>query len=263
MNYQTISVSVDPRGVATLALNRPDKHNAMNNELIADVSDAIRQLNARSDVRVIVLTGVGKSFCAGGDLQWMAGTFEASRETRIKEATALAEMLRALNESNRPIIGRINGQAYGGGAGMMAVCDVTIAAASAKFCLTEARLGLTPATISTFVVAKMGAANARRCFLNSLPLNAQRAKELGLVDEVVADDELDDAVEREIDMFLQCGPMAVAKIKRLIAHVDSHDIENNIPYTAGVLADTWESDEGQEGIRCFFAKETPSWRTGV
>ncbi len=158
------------------------------------------------------------------------------------------------------LIGRINGQAFGGGTGLMAVCDITIAASSAKFALTEVRLGLTPANISTFVVAKMGRANARRSFLNSLPLNAHKAWELNLVDEVVADAELDEAVEQELKYVLQCGPAAIAATKKLIFFVDSHDIETNLHYTANLLADTWESEEGREGIRCFFNKETPGWR---
>jgi len=169
-------------------------------------------------------------------------------------------MLRTLNELSKPLIGKINGQAFGGGTGMISVCDIAITVESAKFALTEVRLGLTPANISTFVVEKMGRANARRTFLNARPLSAQKAKEVCLVDEVVADDALDAAVEEELKYVLQCGPGAIAATKKLIFYVDSHDTDTNMHYTANLLADTWESEEGQEGIRCFFAKETPSWR---
>ncbi len=260
MSFKTISVTVDKRGVATLLLNRPERHNAMNDELIREVTEAAQQLNVDPAVRVVVLTGAGESFCAGGDLKWMQGILNSTRAERVADSAKLATMLRTLNELSKPLIGRINGQAFGGGTGMISVCDIAIAAESANFALTEVRLGLTPANISTFVVAKMGQANARRTFLNARPLSARKAKEVCLVDEVVADAELDAAVEKEIGYCLQCGPGAIAATKKLIFFVDSHDTDTNVHYTANLLADTWESQEGQEGIRCFFNKETPSWR---
>lgn len=260
MSFRTISVTVDKRGVATLLLNRPERHNALNDELIREVTEAAQQLDADPKVRVVVLTGAGESFCAGGDLKWMQGILNLSRAERVLDSAKLAKMLRTLNELSKPLIGRINGQAFGGGTGMMAVCDITIAAESANFALTEVRLGLTPANISTFVVAKMGRANARRTFLNARPLSARKAREVCLVDEVVPDAELDAAVEKEIGYCLQCGPGAIAATKKLIFFVDSHDVDTCVHYTANLLADTWESAEGQEGIRCFFNKETPSWR---
>lgn len=260
MSYNTIEVTVDDRGVATLLLNRPEKHNAMNDELIREVTEAARALDADKKVRCVVLTGAGESFCAGGDLKWMQGIFEASRAERVADSAHLATMLRTLNELSKPLIGKINGQAYGGGTGMISVCDIAIAAESGRFALTEVRLGLTPANISTFVVEKMGRANARRTFLNARPLSAAKAKDVCLVDEVVADNELDAAVEKEIGYVLQCGPGAIAVTKKLIDFVDRHDTDTCVHYTANILADTWESEEGQEGIHCFFNKETPSWR---
>jgi methylglutaconyl-CoA hydratase len=260
MNYKTIKVSIDERGVATLLLNRPERHNAMNDQLIREVTEAAQALDQNEKVRAVVLTGAGESFCAGGDLKWMQGILNASRAERVADSANLATMLRTLDELSKPLIGRVNGQAFGGGTGMMAVCDITIAVESGKFALTEVRLGLTPANISTFVVAKMGRTNARRSFLNSLPLSAHKARELNLVDEVVPDTELDAAVEEELHHILQCGPAAIAATKKLIFFVDSHDTATNLHYTANLLADTWESVEGQEGIRCFFNKETPSWR---
>ncbi|MCG8314787.1 MAG: crotonase/enoyl-CoA hydratase family protein [Pseudomonadales bacterium] len=260
MSYNTIQVTIDDRGVATLLLNRPEKHNAMNDELIREVTEAARELDSDSKVRCVVLTGAGESFCAGGDLKWMQGIFAASRAERVDDSAKLAAMLRTLNELSKPLIGKINGQAYGGGTGMISVCDIAIAAESCRFALTETRLGLTPANISTFVVEKMGRSNARRTFLNARPLTAAKAKDVCLVDEVVADEELDTAVEKEIGYVLQCGPGAIAVTKKLIFFVDSHDTDTCVHYTANILADTWESEEGQEGIHCFFNKETPSWR---
>jgi len=259
VSYCSIAVRIDERGIATLCLNRPDKHNAMNDELIAEVTAAARSLDSDSKVRAVVLTGAGESFCAGGDLKWMQGMAAATRSQRIAGSGQLAAMLRALNDLSKPLIGRINGAAYGGGTGMISVCDIAIAADGARFALTEIRLGLTPANIAPFVVARIGASNARRCFLNALPLTAQKAKALKLVDEVVPAAELDAAVEKEIACVLQCAPGAIAATKKLIFHVASHDIDASQAYTARLLADTWETPDGQEGIRCFFAKQTPSW----
>ncbi|MBV1882111.1 MAG: crotonase/enoyl-CoA hydratase family protein [Pseudomonadales bacterium] len=261
MSWNTIKVTIDERGVATLLLNRPEKHNSMNAELIAEVTEAAESLETNEKVRAVVLTGAGESFCAGGDLLWMKAMAEFNREERIIDSAKLATMLRKLNSLSKPLIGRINGQAYGGGNGMIAVCDVAIAVDSGKYCLTEVGLGLTPANIAPFVVAKMGQSSARRTFLNARPFSAAKGKELGLIDEVVSADELDATVEKELKYVLQCGPGAIAATKKLIFYVDSHDLATSQAYTAELLADTWDSDEGREGIRCFFAKETPSWKT--
>lgn len=262
MSYNTIKVDIDERGVATLMLARPERHNAMNDELIREVTEAAQALDADKSVRCVILTGEGESFCAGGDLKWMQGIFDMPRHERVEDSAKLAGMLRTLDELSKPLIGRINGQAFGGGTGMMSVCDITIAVESANFALTEVRLGLTPANISTFVARKMGRSNSRRTWLNARPLTAAKAKDVGLVDEVVADDQLDAAVAEEVKYVLQCGPEAIAVTKKLLFYVDKHrsDTDTCVNYTANVLADTWESEEGQEGIHCFFNKETPSWR---
>ena len=260
MDYQTIQVEIDSRGVAYLVLNRPEKHNAMNAELIAEVTRAANDLDKNDDVRAVVLTGAGKSFCAGGDLKWMQGLCDATREGRFNDSANIFRMLQALKHLSKPLIGRINGQAFGGGTGMMSVCDITIAVSTGKYALTETRLGLIPANISKFVVEKMGLSNARRTFLNALPLTASDAKEFNLVDKVVEPDDLDAAVEQEIEHLLLCGPKAVADTKKMIFYVNSHSEEDCLTYVGNMLADTWESEEGQEGIRSFFAKDKPNWR---
>ncbi|MEY8204872.1 MAG: crotonase/enoyl-CoA hydratase family protein [Bermanella sp.] len=259
-NWDTIKVTVDARGVATLLLNRPHKHNAMNAELIAELTIAVDKLEADKSVRAVILTGAGKSFCAGGDLSWMTAMAGYNREERIKDSAKLAAMLRKLNALSKPLIGKINGQAYGGGIGMISVCDISIAVDSGKYCLTEVKLGLPPANIAPFVVAKMGQANARRTMLNARPFSATKGKELSLIDEVVSADELDAAVEKELGYLLQCGPNAIAESKKLISYVDSHDLSVSQTYTAKLLADAWDSDEGKEGLACFFSKKNPSWK---
>ena len=259
MSYETITIETDTRGVATLTLNLPDKHNALAPQMIADLAAAAKTLGTDDAVRVVVLTGAGKSFCAGGDLGWMKSQFEATREQRMVETMKLARMLQALNELPKPVIGRINGQAYGGGMGMMSVCDVAVGASDAKFGFTEARLGLIPATISPYVVARMGEGMARRVFMSARLFGAEEARDLGLLARVVAPEELDAAVEAEVKPYLSCAPAAVAASKRLTRLLGVPIDEAVMERTAAALADAWETVEGQEGVRAFFAKEKPSW----
>ena len=260
--FENLLLSVDARGVATLTLNRPATHNALNATLIAELKRAADWLTGQSSLRAVVLTGAGASFCAGGDLGWMQQNMKKSRAERVAESFELALMLRALNELPMPLIGRINGPAYGGGVGMIAVCDVSVAVDTGVYCLTEVRLGLLPANIAPYVVARMGEANARRTFLTAKRMNAAEARRLGLVSEVVGAEQLDAAVERELADLLQCAPGAVAATKKLVSYVDSHDLPTSMIYAADKLADAWETEEGHEGISAFFAKRAPAWRQG-
>lgn len=260
MMYQTIRTDIDDRGVATLTLNQPDKHNAMSSQMIEEITNAAKSLGADESVRAVVLTGEGKSFCAGGDLGWMRSQFEADRETRIAEAMKLAGMLRDLNELPKPLIGRINGQAFGGGIGMMSVCDVAFGTDTAKFALTETRLGLIPATISPYVLARMGEGKARRVFMSGRRFDAGEAVELGLLASIAAASDLDAAVEAEITPYLSTAPGAVAKAKRLARSLGPTIDEATMLDTANQLADCWEDAETQEGIAAFFDKRKPSWQ---
>ncbi|MCX7172068.1 MAG: enoyl-CoA hydratase-related protein [Proteobacteria bacterium] len=235
-NYQTLTLSVDPRGIAYLTLARPQVHNALDAQLIAELRAAVTWLESQRGVRAVVLSGQGKSFCAGGDLGWMRENMDKSRARRVAETTELALMLRAMNELPMPLIGRINGPAYGGGVGMISVCDIAIGVATASFALTEVRLGLLPANIAPYVVARIGEANARRCMLTARRITAAEAKSSGLLNEVVDAAELDAAVERELADLLQCAPGAVTATKRLIAYVGTHDLPTNMLYTADRLA---------------------------
>lgn len=260
--FETLLLAVDARSVATLTLNRPTTHNALNATLIAELKRAADWLTGQSSLRAVVLTGAGASFCAGGDLGWMQQNMKKSRAERVAESFELALMLRALNELPMPLIGRINGPAYGGGVGMISVCDVSVAVDTGVYCLTEVRLGLLPANIAPYVVARMGEANARRTFLTAKRMNAAEARRLGLVSEVVGAEQLDAAVERELADLLQCAPGAVAATKKLVSYVDSHDLPTSMIYAADKLADAWETEEGREGIAAFFAKRAPAWRQG-
>lgn len=258
--FEALLLEVDARGVARLTLNRPDAHNALNATLIGDLRRAADWLSTSQGVRAVVLTGAGKTFCAGGDLGWMQQNMKKTRAERVAESAELALMLRALNGLPMPMIGRVNGPAYGGGVGMISVCDIAIAVDSGIYALTEVRLGLLPANIAPYVVARMGEPNARRTFLTARRMNAAEAQRLGLLSDVVSAEQLDAAVERELADLLQCAPGAVAATKKLVGYVHTHDLPTSMIYTADNLADAWETAEGRDGIECFFAKRTPPWR---
>ena len=227
--------------------------------MIADLTSAVAEIGADPSVRAVILTGAGKSFCAGGDLAWMRAQQEATRDQRIAEATKLANMLNALNKLPKPLIGRVQGQAFGGGMGMMSVCDVTIAARGPKFGFTEARLGLIPATISPYVVARMGLARAREVFASARLFEADEAVRLGLATRAVEPDGLDTAVEAEITPYLTAAPGAVGASKALLFRLARPIDDATIAMTATALADQWETDEASRGIAAFFARELAPW----
>ena len=258
-SYETIAVEVDSRGIARLTLNRPEAKNAMSQQLVGELREAARGLADDPAVRGIVLTGAGDVFCAGGDLKGFAQQVGRSREERIADARELAEMLRELDGLAKPLIGRINGPAFGGGLGLISICDLAIGVTTAKFALTEVRLGLIPATISPYVVARIGVPNARRVMLNATEMDAAMAVRVGLLAEAVAADQLDAAIERELAALLRCAPGAVTAAKRLIEFVSTHGPDENIPYTAARLADCWESAELAEGVTAFMEKRKPGW----
>ena len=259
MTYQTICTETDARGVAMLTLNLPDKHNALAPQMIAELHQAADQLGADKSVRGVVLTGAGKSFCAGGDLGWMKEQFSATREQRMAEARKLAHMLGALNELPKPLIGRINGQAYGGGMGMISICDVAIAVDTAKFGFTEVRLGLIPATISPYVLARMSEGMARRVFASARLFGAEEARDMGLIAKVTAPEDLDAAIEAEIKPYLAAAPGAVATSKALARSLGPVIDEATIERTIEALADSWEQPEAHEGVSAFFEKRKPDW----
>ena len=259
MSYETILISRNPSGVATLTLNRPDKHNALNARMIAELTEAAAELAADAAIRAVILTGAGKSFCAGGDLAWMRAQTTATRAERIAEATKLALMLKALNELPKPLIGRVQGQAFGGGMGLMSVCDVTIAVTGPRFGFTEARLGLIPATISPYVVARMGLARAREVFASARLFDAHEAVRLGLATRAVALEDLDAAIEAEIAPYLNAAPGAVTASKALLFRLARPIDDATIEMTATALADQWESAEAAQGIAAFFDKRPAPW----
>lgn len=257
--FEAIKIDVDPRGVATLTLNRAEKHNALSAKMLAELTQAAADLGADDAVRVVVLTGAGKSFCAGGDLEWMREQMQADADTRAKEAAKLAFMLQALNTMSKPMIGALKGNAFGGGVGMASVCDVAIGVDTLKMGLTETRLGIIPATIGPYVVSRMGEGRARRVFMSGRLFGAAEAVELGLLARAVPSDEMAAAVEAEVVPYLSCAPGAVAAAKALARRLGPRIDEGTIAITIDALKSRWETEEAAEGIGAFFEKRKASW----
>lgn len=254
MSTDPVLVSVDAQGVARLTLNRPERHNAMSPAMIAGLRVSAAALDRDPDVRAVVITGAGRSFCAGADLDWMRTQFAADRATRLAEARALAHMLRDLNTLSKPLIGRINGTAMGGGLGLMAICDVAIAADTGKFGFTETRLGLVPATIAPYVLARMGEGAARRVFMNGAVFGADTLPALGLVARVVPQERLDVSVAAEVAPYLAAVPEAVADAKRLARRLGPTIDDALIEETIECLAACWERPEAAARIASFLGR---------
>ncbi len=257
--YETIEISQDKQGVATLTLNRPEKRNAMSGQMIAELSEASKRLGTDASIRVVVLAASGDVFCAGGDLAWMQAQFDADTAERRKQAQNLAYMLNDLNSLPKPLLGRIQGNAFGGGLGLMSVCDMVACKPGAKFGLTETRLGLIPATIGPYVLARMGQANARTVFMSARIFGAAEAHRLGLVSHIAEDGDIDALITREVDSYLACAPGAVAEAKALARSFGPMIDEDAIERSIDALLARWSSAESSEGIAAFFDKRKPNW----
>lgn len=256
-----LTEDIDGRGVATLTLNRPDRHNAFDDALIAELTASLARLGAQDGVRAVVLASTGRSFSAGADLEWMrrmAGYSEAENQA---DAEALARMLHTLDRLPRPTIALVQGPAYGGGVGLVACCDIAIASERASFCLTEVKLGLTPATISPYVVNAIGPRQARRYFTTAEVISSSQAREIGLVHEVVPEPELEAARERVLAALLQGAPGAQADAKTLVFLCKGRRVDADLSReTSRRIAQRRASPEGREGLGAFLSKQIPGWR---
>jgi methylglutaconyl-CoA hydratase len=260
MNDQSILVEADgPVGILTL--NRGDRHNAFDDVVIGEMTRGLDTLEASNDVRVVVLSAAGRSFCAGADLNWMKRVAGYSEEENLADARRLAGLMRRLNGLKKPTVARVQGAAYGGGVGLVACCDIAIAASGAHFALTEVRLGLIPAVISPYVVARIGETHARRYFLTAERFGAAEACRIGLVHEVVPDERgLDQGVGKVVAALLRNGPQAMAAAKSLVAQVAGQPVTAAlIDGTAHAITRQRASAEGKEGVDAFLSKRQPSW----
>lgn len=258
----SILQTTDARGVATLTLNRPEKHNAFDAALIVELTATLLRLNTDDNVRVVVLTGAGKSFSAGADINWMRSMAGFDEAQNFEDSLQLAELMSVLNSLHKPTVARVNGAAIGGGTGLVACCDIAVASADAKFAFSEVRLGLVPAVISPYVIAAIGARQARRYFLTGERFDAVEAARIGLVHTSVPGTELDDAVNAIVNNLLAGCPKALAACKELIATVthethNARDVAQQM--TARLIAQLRVSDEGQEGLGAFLEKRLPKW----
>ena len=250
-------------GVTTVTLNRPEVRNAFNDEVITELAAVFLELGKRPEVRCVVLAGNGPSFCAGADLNWMKRMATYTHEQNLEDASALARMLEVLFRCPKPTIARVHGDAYAGGNGLVAACDIAIAADTASFCLSETRLGLIAATISPYVIRAMGARAAHRWFLTAERFSAQEAHRIGYVHEVVPAAQLDARVQEVAMALVNAGPEAVKLSKQLVHDVAEREITHGlIRRTAEGIADVRVSAEGREGIQSFLEKRKPNWLPG-
>ena len=247
-------------GVVRLTLDRPEIHNAFDDRLIAELTQELARLGAEDAVRVLVLTGAGRSFSAGADLNWMRRTASYGEAENLADARALAKLMQTLNELPKPTVARVNGAALGGGTGLVACCDIVVASEQATFGITEVRLGLIPSVIGPYVLAAIGPRHARRLMLTGERISAAEALRLGLVHEIVAADQLDAAVERIVGELGKGGPGAIAAAKRLIHDLSGRPIEPSlIDGTAQRIAALRATGEAREGVGAFLEKRAPAW----
>lgn len=257
MDYE--SIVVEGGRTITVTLNRPDIHNPFDERMIAELTDCFSKVN-NSDAGVLVITGAGKSFCAGADLNWMKRMGEFSLEENLKDATGLSEMFLALENIEMPVIAKVNGAALGGGAGLACACDFTIASAKAKIGFTEVKLGLLPGVISPYVIDRVGGKSAARLFMTGERLEAEKARKLGLFDDVAEPDDLDAVVDGLVKQIMTGGPQAVKECKRL-AKAGAHMVRADFrEYCIKAIAKIRASPEGKEGVTAFLEKREPAWR---
>ena len=259
MDLERLELQLEGK-VAHVWLNRPETRNAFDGLMVTELRRVLFDLRNEDSVRVIVLGGRGPSFCAGADIDWMRAMSGFSRDENLREAQALADLFFTVYESPKPIVARVHGAALGGGAGLVAACDIPVAAEGTLFGFTEVRLGIVPAVISPYVIGKIGESAARELFLTGERFEARKAAEIGLVRWTVPEVELDQAVDRRVQELLQAGPRAVAEAKALIREVAYRRVEDIQRYTVERIADLRVSKEGQEGLRAFIEKRKPQWQ---
>ncbi|MDH3693249.1 MAG: enoyl-CoA hydratase/isomerase family protein [Gammaproteobacteria bacterium] len=251
----------DTRGVTTIKLNRPEVHNAFDEHLIADLTNTLKQINDDDAINIVILASEGKNFSAGADLNWMRRMADYDEEENRQDALRLAELLRTLNELNKPTIARVQGAVFGGGVGLVACCDIAVASNKSTFSLSEVLLGLVPATISPYVISAIGARAARRYFLTGGRFSAQEALRLNLIHELSDPEIIDETIDEIVDALNQGGPHAQATAKQLIASVSGRPIDDDLNQrTASVIAQIRTGDEGREGVAAFLEKRAPHWR---
>jgi len=259
MSYKTIELSRD-ENIVTVALNKPDIHNAMDETMMKELTSCFNELANDNTVGIIIFTGNGKSFSAGADLNWMKSMASYSKEENIQDSKLLLDLYESIYNCPKPVIGKINGHAFGGGIGLIAVCDLTIAPPGLKFAFSEVKLGIIPSVISTFVGKRIGVANMRRLFITGERFTTEHAEKIGLIDFMVDQDELDGKINEYVDIIQSSGPIAIKEVKNLIGKYETLDIEKYKEFTVEKIAELRVSKEGREGIKAFLEKRKPKWK---
>jgi methylglutaconyl-CoA hydratase len=256
--FETIVCKVEDE-VAKVILNRPEVHNAFNDVMIKELIEAFKSIEKKPKIRVVILTGEGKSYCAGADINWIRKTKGYSFEENFNDFIKLSELLYIIYSLPKPVIGRINGTAIGGGTGFVAICDIAISSLQAKFGFSEVKIGLIPACISPYVVKKCGEGKVRELFLTGERITAEKALNIGLVNKVVPHEELDSAIDELVKQLLSGGPNALRMCKELLKEIPNLSLEEAKKYTAQLLTELRLSPEGQEGTTAFLEKRKPNW----
>lgn len=259
MNNEVLTCEMNEKGVATVCLNRPEVHNAFNELLISSLRRVFTSLDQNDECRLVVLTGNGRSFCAGADLNWMKSMVNYSRKENYDDSKMMADMFSTLNNFSKPVIAKVNGHALGGGVGLLAVCDYVLASDKAKFGFTEVRLGIVPAVISPYCISKIGQSNARAWFLSGEVFNTDKAIKMNLVHESSSLECLDSRCKEIINSFLRAGPNASKEAKKLISNVTTLPQEEVQEYTLNAICHLRISEEGQDGMKALLNKTDPSW----
>jgi len=258
MKYETIKVLRD-KNIATVQLNRPEVHNAMNEKLIKELTTCFRELSRDDNTKIIILTGSGKSFCAGADLNWMKSMVNYSKEENMQDSKLLLDLFETIYNCPKPLIGRINGHAFGGGLGLLAICDITIAIPGLKFAFSEVKLGIIPSVISTYIVRRIGLANMRRLFITGERFDSKYAKKIGLLDYVVPEGEFDAEIQKYAEQLRSSGPRAIQEVKDLVDKCQQMNVERYKEFTVKKIAELRVSQEGREGINAFLEKRKSKW----
>jgi len=258
MEYKTIKIHTK-KNVTTVFLNRPDVHNAMNETLMNELISCFKEINKDNEIRAIILTGNGKSFCAGADLNWMKSMARYTMGENIKDSKLLLDLFETIYSCPKPVIARVNGHAFGGGIGLFAVCDIVFAVPDCKFAFSEVKLGIIPAVISTYIVRRIGLSNVRRLFITGERFNSDYAKNVGLVDFVITEGEIDDEIQKYTKILVTSGPKAITEVKKLVDSYEKMDVDRYKEHTVKKISELRISDEGQEGINAFLEKRKNSW----
>ena len=260
-SYTYISVEHSFQGrIAIITMQRPEVHNAFNTQLIQDLQSAFTQLSQDNNLHAVVMAGEGKSFSAGADIQMMQQAITFSADENVQDALRLADLMQTIDTFPCPVVARIHGTAMGGGVGLVAVCDIALAANNVRFALSEVKLGIAPAVISPYVLRKIGVSHARALFTTGERFSAQRAYEIGLVHTIVPAEQLDEALEHTIQELLSSAPQALRTCKILAQQVGTMQSTEALLYTTETIARLRTSAEGQEGLRAFLEKRQPSWQ---